>query len=46
MTSTETTRDRWAKVHINGDRNPPLPASFRAGPNRPFWKPADQEKVS
>jgi hypothetical protein len=28
---------RWARVHITGDRNPPLPSSYR--PDKPLRYP-------
>lgn len=33
--------DHWRQVHIAGDRNPPF---YRHQPERPFWKPAWDER--
>lgn len=37
-------RNHWAAVHLAGDRNAPLPVSWRMGPMRPFWKPEHELK--
>lgn len=42
LKSVEAEREHWGRVHIQGDRNPPIHLSSE---RRDFWKPLWEERA-